>query len=112
VRQIVAAMASSGLAVDTNVISGGAGQSPLVRPLLADAAGLAVAASQSPEPVLLGAAMLGAVAAGRYPDLSSAMPAMSRLGDVFTPATGAMRAWHDKRYEAFLALQAVGRTIR
>lgn len=112
VRQIVAAMASSGHAVDTIVISGGAGQSPLVRQLLADAAGLPVAASQSPEPVLLGAAMLGAVAAGRYPDLSTAMPAMSRLGDAFTPTTGAMRTWHDRRYEAFLALQAVGRVIR
>ncbi|CDX55287.1 FGGY carbohydrate kinase domain-containing protein [Mesorhizobium plurifarium] len=112
VRQIVAAMASSGLAVDTIVISGGAGQSALVRQLLADAAGLPVAASRSQEPVLLGAAMLGAVAAGRYPDLSTAMPAMSRLGDVFTPAADAMRAWHDKRYEAFLALQAVGRSIR
>ncbi|MDX8531018.1 FGGY-family carbohydrate kinase [Mesorhizobium sp. VK25A] len=112
VRQIVAAMASSGLAVDTIVISGGAGQSALVRQLLADAAGLAVAASQSPEPVLLGAAMLGAVAAGRYADLSTAMPVMSRLGDVFTPATGDMRTWHDKRYEAFVALQAVGRVIR
>jgi len=112
VRQIVAAMASSGLAVDTIVISGGAGQSPLVRQLLADATGLPVAASQSPEPVLLGAAMLGAVAAGRYPDLSSAMPAMSRLGDIFQPAIGAMRTWHDRRYEAFLALQSVGRSIR
>ncbi len=111
-RQIVSAMASSGFAVDTIVISGGAGQSSLVRQLLADATGLPVAASQSPEPVLLGAAMLGAVAAGRYPDLSSAMPAMSRLGDVFRPATGTMRAWHDRRYEAFLALQAVGRSIR
>ena len=80
--------------------------------LVADAVGLPVAASQSPEPVLLGAAMLGAVAAGRYADFSSAMPAMSRLGEVFRPATGAMRAWHDKRYEAFLALQAVGRSIR
>ncbi|RVC92846.1 ribulokinase, partial [Mesorhizobium sp. M2A.F.Ca.ET.029.05.1.1] len=100
------------LAVDTIVISGGAGQSPLARQLLADAAGLPVAASQSPEPVLLGAAMLGAVAAGHYPDLSSAMPAMSRLGEVFTPASGDIRAWHDRRYEAFLALQAVGRSIR
>ncbi|TGQ96164.1 ribulokinase, partial [Mesorhizobium sp. M4B.F.Ca.ET.200.01.1.1] len=62
--------------------------------------------------VLLGSAMLGAVAAGHYPDLSSAMPAMSRLGDVFTPASGDIRAWHDRRYEAFLALQAVGRSIR
>lgn len=112
VRQIVAAMAGSGYSIDTIVISGGAGQSSLVRQLLADATGLQVAASCSPEPVLLGAAMLGAVAASRYEALSSAMPAMSRLGDVYPPVGGAMRAWHDRRYEAFLALQAVGRSIR
>ncbi|UCI06928.1 FGGY-family carbohydrate kinase [Mesorhizobium sp. B1-1-8] len=112
VRQIVAAMASSGYGIDTIVISGGAGQSPLVRQLLADATGMAVAASRSPEPVLLGAAMLGAVAAGRYPDLSTAMPAMSRLGDVFWPAAGSVRTWHDRRYEAFIALQAAARGIR
>jgi hypothetical protein len=62
------------------VISGGAGQLPLVRQLLADATGVAVAASRSAEPVLLGAAILGAVAAGGYPNLATAMPAMSPTG--------------------------------
>ena len=71
-----------------------------------------VAASQSPEPVLLGAAMLGAVAAGRYPDLATAMPAMSRLGDIYQPVGGELGRWHDRRYQAFLALQDVGRAIR
>ena len=45
------------------VISGGAAQSPLVRQIMADTTGLAVALPATPEPVLLGSAMLGAVAA-------------------------------------------------
>ena len=112
VRQILAAMAVSGVAIDTIVISGGAGQSPLVRQLLADCTGVAVAASQSPEPVLLGAAMLGAVAAGGYADLATAMPAMSRLGEIYLPVGGELGHWHERRYQAFLALQEAGRAIR
>jgi D-ribulokinase len=56
--------------------------------------------------------MLGAVAAGRYPDLLAAMPAMSRIGDSYPPALGAMRGFHNKRYAAFLSLQAAARAIR
>jgi D-ribulokinase len=61
---------------DTIVVSGGAGQSALVRQLLADTTGKIVAATTSEEPVLLGSAMLGAVASGRYPDLGEAMESM------------------------------------
>jgi len=111
-RQVRVARAGSGVAIDTIVISGGAGQSPLVRQLLADSTGVVVAASQSPEPVLLGAAMLGAVAAGGYVDLATAMPAMSRLGEIYRPVGGELRLWHDRRYRAFLALQEAGKAIR
>lgn len=110
-RQILATMVQAGVVIDTIVISGGAGQSPLVRQLLADATGVTVAASQSPEPVLLGAALLGAVAAGRYGDLQAAMPAMTRLGEIYHPSLE-QREWHDRRYGAFLALQSAGRAIR
>jgi D-ribulokinase len=110
-RQILAAQSAAGVAVDTVVISGGAGQSALVRQLLADAAGVPVVASESAEPVLLGSAMLAAVASGDYPDLAAAMPAMSRLGEIHPPME-ATRALHDRRYAAFLKLQGVAREIR
>ena len=84
-RQIIEAQRAVGISTDTIVISGGAGQSPLVRQVLADATGLAVAASSSPEPVLLGSAILAAVAAGRHADVGTAMSAMSELGDVWQP---------------------------
>ena len=93
------------------MVSGGAGQSPLVRQLLADTTGLVVAASTSPEPVLLGSAILGAVAAGHFPDMVSAMDAMSELGETYQP-NEAHAGWHASRFQAFELLQKAGRTIR
>ena len=54
----------TGVDSDVMVIGGGAGRSPLVRQIMADTTGLTVAFPQTQEPVLLGAAMLGAVAGG------------------------------------------------
>jgi D-ribulokinase len=54
VRQIVRSLHEKNVPVDTIVVSGGAGQSPVIRQLLADATGIVVAASTSQEPVLLG----------------------------------------------------------
>jgi D-ribulokinase len=110
-RQIVDAQRREGTATDTIVVSGGAGQSALVRQLLADTTGLSVAASTSAEPVLLGAAMLGAVAAGAHADLGSAMSAMSELGDICTPLAETSD-WHRRRFRAFGILQSAGRAIR
>jgi len=110
VRQIIAAQASKGISVDTIVISGGAGQSPLVRQLLADTTMLDVAMTTSPEPVLLGSAMLGAVASKSYESLEAAMSAMSTIGDIRRPDLS-MRPWHDHRFASFEALQSVGRML-
>lgn len=110
-RQIVEAQKAKGIHTDTIVVSGGAARSNLVRQVLADATGLTVTASTSPEPVLLGSAMLGAVAAGAFPDLVAAMGAMSELGEVNQPDAERTK-WHDRRFEAFELLQATARKIR
>jgi D-ribulokinase len=110
-RQIVAVQRDKGVAVDTIVVSGGAAQNPLVRQILADTTGLTVAASSSPEPVLLGSAMLGSVAAGDNADVRQAMEAMSTLGDIHRPNSD-LADWHGRRFKAFEALQGVGREIR
>ena len=111
-RQIIAAQRKQGVDVDTVVISGGAGQSALVRQLLADAADVRLAAPGSEEPVLLGAAMLGAVAAGCHADVRAAMHAMSRIGTLYPPSAGPLRDWHARRFAAFEALQSVARDLR
>lgn len=111
-RQIIDAQANEGVPIQTISVSGGAGLHPLIRQLLADATGIPVEITACPEPVLLGSAMLGAVAAGIYPDLKAAMPAMSAIALQCQPASGALRSLHDRRYRAFLQLQTVAREIR
>lgn len=110
-RQIVRAQQDKGIAIDTIVVSGGAAKSRLVRQVLADMTGLTVAASASPEAVLLGSAMLGSVASGDYANLGEAMQAMSVLGDIHQPQA-ALADWANRRFRAFEALQKVGRAIR
>lgn len=55
--------------------------------------------------------MLGAVAAGTYPDLMAAMPAMSRIDSSAMPDPDFQKI-HQARYDAFLALQNAARAIR
>src|SRR5690606_25168666 len=110
-RQIIDAQAAHGAPVATLSVSGGAGAPPLTRQPLADAAMLPVELTECAEPVLLGSAMRGAVAAGVYPDLHTAMPAMSRVATRCVPDP-ATRARQEARYAAFLALQSVARQIR
>jgi D-ribulokinase len=110
-RQIVDQQREKGIAVDTILVSGGAADSALSRQLLADATGWPVARSASPEPVLLGSAMLGAVAGGVYGDLRHAMDAMSSISDIHEPSVST-RTWHDSRYDVFQAMQALDRRLR
>ena len=111
-RQVMEALRARGLNLDTLIISGGAAQSRLVRQILADATGLDVAVAATPEPVLLGAAMLGAVAAARFPSLEDAMRSMSQLGPLCTPAAGDTRAFHAAKYQVYELLQSTERHAR
>jgi D-ribulokinase len=111
-RQIIESEAKAGATIEKIVISGGPGQSRLIRQLLADAVGKPVMASRAEEPVLLGAATLGAVAAGLFPDIRTAMAALSHPGDTYLPATGEIARLHDQRFEAFQRLQQLAREIR
>lgn len=111
-RQIIAASRREGAKIETIAISGGAGSHPLVRQLLADCTGLPVLVPAQAEPVLLGAAMLGAAAGGAFPSLQDAMAAMSGVGETFTPASGEIASLHERRFAAFEALQQTARSIR
>lgn len=111
-RQIIEAQADAGAPIERVVISGGAGRSDLVRQLLADATGKAVLATRAEEPVMLGAAMLGAVAGGLFDGVQSAMVGMSQISRRHEPAAGTVAACHEARFRAFKQLQAVAREIR
>jgi D-ribulokinase len=110
-RQIVRSLHEKSVPIDTIIVSGGVGQSELARQLLADTTGRVVATTASPEPVLLGSAMLAAVAAGHYPDIINAMSAMSTIGELYRPNPVSAEA-HERRFRAFEMLQQTARLIR
>ena len=110
-RQILDAQAKAGLSSDTVVISGGAARSATIKQILADASGVAVAEPTTDEPVLLGSAMLGAIAAGAYQTLPDAMSKMSSVNRIFTPAGGGIADTHTSRFEAYKALQDAAKRV-
>ena len=109
-QQIIEMQARHGAPVERIVISGGAGQDDLVRQLLADTSGLPVVVTEASEPVLLGAGILGALAAGRYPNMAAAMAAMTRAKETFTPASADIARIHASRRAMFDRLQAAARS--
>ena len=84
---IVGKLERSGYEFDSIVVSGGAARSALVRQIIADVCGKTVEAPETPEPVLLGSAMVGAVAAGRE-TMASAMASMSAIAPHAVGARG------------------------
>ena len=111
-RQIVEANRGRGVNLGTIVASGGAARSALLRRLLADATGLSVALPETGEPVLLGSAMVGAVASRAHGDLRAAAAAMCRAGDVVAPQTGAVADFHAAKFKAYQLLQSCERETR
>ena len=111
-KQILNVQRENGVCPDTVVISGGAGQHPMIKQFLADAANIEIAAPGSDEPVLLGSAMLGSVAAGSHSSVLGAMEAMSSLGKIYRPSKGFIAETHEKRFEVFQALQTASRLYR
>lgn len=109
---IVCKLEQSSYEFDSIVVSGGASQSPLVRQIIADVCGKAVESPETSEPVLLGSAMVGAVAAGAQ-TLISAMSAMSTIAPgAKTPAGGAIAAFHARQRHACEILRRSEREIR
>ena len=110
--EIVRKLERSGYEFDSIVVSGGAARSALVRQIIADACGKTVESPETPEPVLLGSAMVGAVAAGAQ-TMVSAMSSMSRIAPgAAAPAGGAIAAFHARKRRAFEMLRQTEREIR
>lgn len=102
-RHILEALRAQGYAIDTVLASGGDSKNPLFVREHADVTGCRVVLPEEPEAVLLGAGLLGAVAAGAHPDVLTAMGRMNRAGEVVQPRA-ATRAFHQKKYAVFQRL--------
>jgi D-ribulokinase len=111
IAEIIGAFERAGYDFETIIVSGGASRSSLVRQIIADACGKSVAAPRTEEPVLLGSAMIGAVAAGRQ-TIASAMASMSSLGERIAPADGPIAAFHAAKRRAFDILNRAERETR
>jgi D-ribulokinase len=108
---IVEALERKGYDFETIVVSGGASRSALVRQIIADACRKPVAGPVTSEPVLLGSAMIGAVAAGNE-TIVSAMASMSALGAEVEPAGVPMLQFHAGKRRAYEILQRAEREVR
>ncbi|WP_156352202.1 MULTISPECIES: FGGY-family carbohydrate kinase [unclassified Devosia] len=108
-RQIIEIQEKHGAPIKRIVISGGAGQDNLVRQILADTSGVPVVVTEAKEPVLLGSAILASMAAGHFPDLTTAMSKMTRAAAAFEP-NDSVRQVHEKRFAVFVNLQAIARS--
>jgi ribulose kinase len=109
-RQIIEVLRGNGVEVDTLVVSGGLAKSEPYLAAHAGATGCRVLVPEGEEPVLLGSAMLAAAASGDMPDLPTSMTEMSGSAREIPPAGSA--DYHDRKYSAFLRLQATEREMR
>ena len=109
-RDIVRALNDAGYRIDTLYVTGGGTRNPLWLREHADATGLTLVLPREPEAVLLGSAMLAAVAGGAYPSLVDAMQGMASAGEVIRPDPRTA-AYHEARFAIFRELyrQQLGR---
>jgi ribulose kinase len=105
-RHILDALRAKGWRPTTLVACGGDTRNPLFVRTHADATGCRVVLPREPEAVLLGSAMLGAVAAGAHPGFAEAMAAMSGTGAEVSPVSGPGSRYYDRKYGVFLRMHA------
>ncbi|HEY0256533.1 MAG TPA: FGGY-family carbohydrate kinase [Candidatus Methylacidiphilales bacterium] len=100
-RHILEEMNSRGYQINILLACGGGTKNPVFLREHADITGCKIVLPKEPEAVLLGSAVLGAMAAGRYPSILAAMNAMNSSRQVINPTTGPVRAYHDRKYRVF-----------
>jgi FGGY-family pentulose kinase len=103
-RHIVDMMNAQGYRIDTIFTCGGLAKNPVFIQEHANATGCRIALSKEPEAVLLGAAILGAVASDRFSSPVEAMGMMSHAGAVFNPGSGIEASYHDAKHRVFIRM--------
>ncbi|CAN1329693.1 FGGY carbohydrate kinase domain-containing protein [Linum perenne] len=104
-RHIIEHCNSHGHKIDTLLACGGLSKNPLYIQEHADIIGCPVVLPRESESVLLGAAILGAVAAKKYSTLMEAMKALNAAGQVVRPTQDSkVKKYHDAKYKIFREL--------
>lgn len=99
-RHIIESMNTAGYQIDTLICCGGGTKNPVFLQQHADITQCQLILPKEPEAVLLGSAMLGAVASGTHKSLESAMATMSKPGKIVEPDNATMK-WHNAKYAVF-----------
>jgi len=100
IRDIIETLNRYGYNITRINATGGGAKNPLWLQEHADITGCRIHLQKSSECMLLGTAILGAVAAGEFPDIFSAQKAMCHGGEVIEPRSKT-KAYHDAKYRIF-----------
>ena len=111
-RHIVDVLRSHAYPLDTILACGGGTRNEVFLREHADATGCRIVLPAEPEAVLLGAAILGAVASGDRGSILEAMASMTRAGRTIEPAEGPVARFHDAKHEVFLRMHEHQLTYR
>jgi D-ribulokinase len=103
-RHILDTMNAAGFRIATILACGGDTKNPVFVREHADITGCPVVLPEESEAVLLGAAVLGAVASGDAPGVLAAMARMNRAGAEIAPGNNAVRDYHDRKHRVFLRM--------
>lgn len=104
-RAIIEALNEHGFAIARLLATGGGTKNPVWLREHADACQTPLVLGRESESVLLGAAILGASAAGAYPSVTNAMRAMGRSGETIAPDP-AVGGYHDAKFQVYRDLYA------
>ncbi|HEY2408156.1 MAG TPA: FGGY-family carbohydrate kinase [Polyangiaceae bacterium] len=103
-RHIIDTMNAHGYAISTVVATGGDCKNPLFLREHADITGCPIVLPRVADAVLLGSAMLGAVASGDQRSVLDAMATMSGVASVVEPCGGEVARFHRAKHEVFLRM--------
>jgi FGGY-family pentulose kinase len=100
-RHIIETMNDNGYSVSHIMATGGGTKNELFLQEHANITGCTLILPKEQEAVLLGSAVLGAVASGVYSDIFEAMKHMNRTGRVIEPERGKTKTYHASKYKVF-----------
>ncbi|MBN2560972.1 MAG: FGGY-family carbohydrate kinase [Phycisphaerae bacterium] len=103
-RHIIDTLNENGYRIATIFACGGGTKNPVFLREHADITGCRIVLPREPEAVLLGAAILGAVAAGDFGSVLDAMKSLNHAGEVLEPAGGAVAEYHGAKHTVFLRM--------
>lgn len=100
-KHIVDTLNASGYRIDTMFACGGGTKNPVFLREHADVTGVRIVLPREPEAILLGSAILGAVASGAFATVLEAMAAMNHAATIVEPAADEVRDFHNAKHRVF-----------